>query len=235
MYGSYNIPFELEEEGIALSLEKEGKGFIYRSACAGARLEKILLARTGNVFINPIEPLNKPKELTSSLLIEFEKALLIEPEATKKIFITYPIEIGVFISTKTAVEVLDIFTLVRQKLTLSGDPRSGVICKYWRSNVYSSAPSVNPLHEGIVELSIKNTTKGWVKVTKAIFNAYGMKIYYRDDLVAMKATMKIMPGNLAETEFVDAPIEPGMKKSLELYTVRKLAVKTTKFIMEAGL
>jgi hypothetical protein len=235
MYGSYNIPFELEKEGITLSLVKEGNGFIYRSACAGARLEKILLARTGNVFINPIEPLNKPKELTSSLLIEFEKALLIEPEATKKIFISYPIEIGVFISTKTAVEVLDIFTLVRQKLTLYGDPRSGVICKYWRSKVYSSVPSVNPLHEGIVELSIKNTTKGWVKVTKAIFNAYGMKIYYRDDLVAMKATMKIMPGNLAETEFVDAPLEPGMKKSLELYTVRKLAVKTTKFIMEAGL
>jgi hypothetical protein len=235
MYGSYNIPFELEKEGITLSLVKEGNGFIYRSACAGARLEKILLARTGNVFINPIEPLNKPKELTSSLLIEFEKALLIEPEATKKIFSTYPIEIGVFISTKTAVEVLDIFTLVRQKLTLYGDPRSGVICKYWRSKVYSSAPSVNPLHEGIVELSIKNTTKVWVKVTKAIFNAYGMKIYYRDGLVAMKATMKIMPGNLAETEFVDAPIEPGMKKSLELYTVRKLAVKTTKFIMEAGL
>jgi hypothetical protein len=235
MYGSYNIPFGLEEEGIALSLEKEGKGFIYRSACAGARLEKILLVRTGNVFINPIEPLNKPKELTSSLLIEFEKALLIEPEATKKIFISYPIEIGVFISTKTAVEVLDIFTLVRQKLTLYGDPRSGVICKYWGSNVYSSVPPVNPLHEGIVELSIKNTTKDWVKVTKAIFNAYGMKIYYRDDLVAMKATMKIMPGNLAETEFFDAPIEPGMKKSLELYTVRKLAVKTTKFIMEAGL
>jgi hypothetical protein len=235
MFDCYDIPFELEKEGIALSLEKEGESFIYRSACAGARLEKIILARTGKVFINPIEPLNTPKELTSNLLIDFEKTLLIEPEATKKIFITYPIEIGVFISTETAVEVLDIFTLVRQKLTLYGDPRSGVICKYWRSKIYSSAPSVNPLHEGIVELSIKNTTEEWVKVTKAIFNAYGMKIYYRDDLVAMKASMKILPGNLAETDFVDAPLKPGMKKSVELYTARKLVVKTTKFIMEAGL
>jgi hypothetical protein len=65
MFGCYDIPFELEKEGIALSLEKEGKGLVYRSACAGARLEKILLAETGKVFINPIEPLNKPKELTS--------------------------------------------------------------------------------------------------------------------------------------------------------------------------
>jgi hypothetical protein len=235
MFGCYDIPFELEKEGIALSIENEGKGLVYRSACAGARLEKILLAKTGEVFINPIEPLNKPKELTSNLLIEFEKALLIEPEATRKIFITYPIEIGVLISTKTAVEVLDIFTLVRQKFTLYGDPRSGVICKYWVSNVYSSIPSINPLHEGIIELSITNTTKRWVTVTKAIFNAYGMKIYYRDDLVAMKASMKIVNGSIAETDFFDAPLEPGMKKSLELYTVRQPVVTTTKFIMEAGL
>jgi hypothetical protein len=235
MFGCYDIPFELEKEGIAVSIENEGKGLVYRSACAGARLEKILLAETGNVFINPVEPLNKPKELTPNLLIEFEMTLLIEPEATRKIFITYPIEIGVLISTKTAVDVLDIFTLVRQKLTLYGDPRSGAICKYWLSNVYSSVPSLNPLHEGIIELSITNTTKEWVTVTKAIFNAYGMKIYYRDDLVAMKASMKITHGNIAETDFVDAPLEPGMKKSLELYTVRQLAVTTTKYIMEAGL
>lgn len=235
MFGDYDIPFELEKEGIALSLEKEGEGFMYRSAYAGARLEKILRARTGNVFINPIEPLNTPKELTSNLLIEFERAIVIEPEATTKIFITHPIEIGVFIATETAVEVLDIFTLVRQKLTLYGDPRGGFICKYWKSNVYSVLPSVNPLQEGVVELSIKNTTRDWVTVTKAVFNAYGMKIYYRKDLVAMKAFMKILPGKLAETDFVDAPLRSGMKKSLELYTVRKLAVKTTKFIMEAGL
>jgi hypothetical protein len=235
MFGCYDIPFELEKEGIALSLEKEGKGLVYRSTCAGARLEKILLAETGKVFINPIEPLNKPKELTSNLLIEFEKTLLIEPEATRKIFITYPIEIGVLISKKTAVEVLDIFTLVRQKLTLYGDPRSGTICKYWMSNVYSSIPSLNPLHEGIIELSITNTTNEWVTVTKVIFSAYGMKIYYRDDLVAMKASMKIVNGSIAETDFVDAPLEPGMKKSLELYIERKLAVTPTKYIMEAGL
>jgi hypothetical protein len=103
------------------------------------------------------------------------------------------------------------------------------------SNVYSSIPSINPLYEGIIELSITNTTKEWITVTKAIFNAYGMKIYYRDDLVAMKASMKIIHGSIAETDFVDAPLEPGMNKSLELYTVKKLAVTTTKFIMEAGL
>lgn len=235
MFGYYDIPLEIVKEGISLSLERAGADFIYKSECADTKVEKLLLARTGKVLINPVEPLHKPKELTSALLIEFDKNLVVEPGTTRKIFVTYPIEIGVLVSTKTHVEVLDILTLVRQKFTLYGDPRSGVICKYWRSNVYSSTPSVDPLHEGVMELTIINTTAEWVAVTKAVFNAYGMKIYYNDDLVAMKASLKIAPRQLSETGFVDAPLKTGMMKSLELYTARKIAITTTKFVMEAGL
>ncbi len=235
MFGYYDIPFEIAKEGITLSLERERDHFIYKSECAGTKVEKILLASKGKVLINPVEPLNKPKELTSSLLIEFEKTLLVEPKTTQTIFITFPMEIGVFVSSNTDTEVLDILTLAWQKFTLYGDPRRGVICKYWRSNVYSAKPPVNPLHEGVIALSITNTLDDWVALSKAVFNAYGMKIYYRDDLVSMKATMKITSGRLAETDFVDAPLEPGMKKSLELYMSRKLPVTTTKFVMEAGL
>lgn len=62
-----------------------------------------------------------------------------------------------------------------------------------------------------------------------------MKMYYHDDMVAMKAKMKIMRGKMAEADFFDSPLETGMKKSLELYTVRKVAITTTKFVMEAGI
>jgi hypothetical protein len=235
MYRYYDAPFKIVKEGITLTLEQEGERLLYRSVCADKEVEKILLASTGKVLINPVEPLNKPKELTSYLLIEFDRTLVVAPGLTKRIFVTYPIEIGVFIAGGNQFEIIDILTLAKQKFTLYGDPRSGVICKYWRSEVYSSIPSVNPLHEGVIELSITNTTTGWIEVTKAIFNAYGMKIYYNDDRVSMKATMKIMSGRSAETDFVDAPLENGMKKSLELYTVRRLPVVAPKFVMEVGL
>lgn len=235
MYGYYEIPLELVREGITLSLVRERENLLYQRMCADKRVEKILLASTGKVLINPVEPLNKPKELTPYLLIEFDRALMVEPEATRTIFVTYPIEIGVFIAQDNHCDLLDVLTLVKQKFTLYGDPRSGVICKYWRSEVYSSIPSVNPIQEGVIELSITNTTSGWVEVTQAIFNAYGMKMYYNDTQVSMKATMKIMSGILAETDFVDAPLKEGMKKSLELYTARKLPVISTKFVMEAGI
>jgi len=236
MYGYHAIPLRLEEEGIALSLEQEGESWLYRAASPAGELEKVLLARAEKVLINPVEPLHKPKELTSSLLIEFERNLLVEPGATRTIFVTFPVEIGVFvIGEGSGQEILDVLSLGMQKFTLYGDPRTGVICKYWLSPVSSALQPVNPLREGVMELTLINSTTEWAEVTKAVFNAYRMKLYYSDSLVSMRASMKLMPRRLAETDFMDAPLVPGMTKSLELYPVRKLQVVPMKFVMEAGL
>ncbi len=235
MFGHYTIPLEIAAAGISLAIERDGEGFRYRSTCNGTTTEKLLLTRAGEVLINPVEPLHRPKELTATLLIELEKTLVVEPETTKTVFLTFPIEIGVFITTNDDVEVLDIFTLVPQKFTLYGDPRTGMICKYWRSTVSATIPSVNPLSEGVIQLSISNTTSDWVNVTRAVFNAYTMKLYYSKRLVAMRATMKILLRQLAETTFIDEPLERDMTKSLELYTARKLPAPLIKFMMEAGL
>ena len=171
MFGYYDIPLKIAKEGISLSVEREGEVLLYRRESVDEKVEKNLLASTGKILINPVEPLNKPKELTSYLLIEFERTLVVEPGATQKIYAKYPLEIGVFISGKgnENFKILDIFTLMKQKFSLYGDPSSGVICKYWGSAVYSSIPSVNPIHEGVVELSITNTSTEWVEVTKAFF------------------------------------------------------------------
>jgi hypothetical protein len=236
MYGYHDIPLRLEQEGITLSLEQEGESLLYRSVSPTGELEKMLLARAEQVLINPVEPLHRPKELTSNLLIEFERSLLVEPGATRKIFVTFPVEIGVFvIGEGNSHEVLDILTLAVQKFTLYGDPRTGVICKYWPSHVSPALPTVNPLREGVMELTLINSHTDWAEVTRAVFNAYGMKIYYSDSLVSMRASIKIMPRRLAETDFQDAPLVEGMTKSVELYTSRKLQVVPSKFVMEAGL
>lgn len=238
MFGDYDIPLRFAKDGFSLSVERmEEVLLLYRRVCGDEKAEKIIPVSTEKILLNPIEPLNKPKELTSYLLIEFETTLVVEPGATQKIYVKYPLEIGVFISGKRNddFKIFDIFTMMKPKFTLYGDPSTGVICKYWRSAVYSSIPSVNPIHEGVVELSITNTSTGWVEVTKAVFNAYGMNMYYNDDMVAMKANMNIQKKELAETEFSDCPLETGMKKSLKLYTVKKVAITTTKFVMEEGI
>lgn len=235
MYGHHTIPLYLEQEGITISLEQEGESLLYRGVTPTGTLEKVLIARAEQALINPVEPLHKPKELTSNLLIDFEPDLLVEPGSTRTIYVTFPVEIGIFVVSKGGREILDVFTLAEQKFTLYGDPRTGVICKYWLSRVSSTLPPVNPLREGVMELTLVNSDNEWVEVTRAVFNAYRMKIYYSDQLVSMRASMKLMPRRLAETDFMDAPLVPGMTKSLELYPTRKLQVVPVKFVMEAGL
>lgn len=235
MFGYYNIPFRIVKEEISISIEEKGESLLYMRKCLNEKVERILLMSNGKIILIPIEPLNKPKKLTPHLLIEFEKDLMIEPGTKRKIFLKFPVEIGVFISDDKNFEILDILTLVKQKFTLYGDIRSGYICRYWKSEVYSSMPSLNTLHEGVVELNITNTTSSWLKVTKAVFDAYGMKIYYSDDIVSMRANMKIINEKMAEIDFVDSPLKKGMEKSLEVYVKRKPSIIGKKFVMVEGI
>ena len=235
MFGRYDIPFKIVHDEISLSVDKEGENLLYRRESGGEKVEKILLGSKGKILLNPVEPVNKPKELTPYLLIELERTLAIEPGTTKRVFLKFPIEMGVFISGNGDFQVLDILTLIKPKFTLYGDPRSGFICKYWKSNSHLSTPPVDPIYEGVMELNVTNTNSSWMEVTKAVFNSYGMKIYYNNNLASLRANMKIKTDMISETEFVDSPLEEGMNKSLELYTVRKLSVASTKFVMELGI
>ncbi len=235
MFGSYDIPFKIEHEGISLSIEKEGNLYTYKRKALYGTEEKILLFNTGKVLLNPIEPLNRPKEITSFLLIELEKSIVVGPGTSKSIYIKFPIEIGVFISNNKKFEILDVMTMVNQKFTLYGDPATGIICKYWTSSVYSEIPEANPMREGVIKVNIENNTSRWIEVSKAVFNADDMRIYYNNYLVSMKAKMKILGEQMAETVFINAPLKADMTKSLELYSAGKVSVLGPKFLMEVGL
>lgn len=235
MFGYHDIPMSFINEDISISVDKEGENLIYKRKISDDKNEKILLVDSAKILINPIEPLHKPKELTPYLLIELEKSVVVEPRATKKIYLKFPIEIGIFVYGQNEYKLLDILTLVKQKLTLYGEVRGGFICKHWRSDVYSSIPATNQIKDGVIELTITNTTPRWHEITKIVLNAYGMKIYYNQNNVSMRTRMRIYSGGIGETEVFDSPLYKDMQKALELYTARRLKVVATKFLMEWGL
>ena len=235
MFGLHDFPLSKEQEGISLSVTQREGNFFYERKSMDETVEKMILANDQKILINPVEPLNKPKAISANLFVDLDTVLMVEPKATKKIYLTFPIEIGAYISRGGDFQILDIFTLTKQKFILYGDPKNGILCKYWKSSLFSEIPSKSPIREGVLELQISNPNSYWVEVSKAIFNAYGMKIYYNKRMVSMKAQMKLRNGDLAETDFKDAPVEKKMKKSLEIYMARKLSVGSTKFIMEFGL
>lgn len=238
MYGQHDIPLKISREGFLLYVARDDDRFMYRRQTGGEKIEKLILTDNFSLLINPIEPLNTPKELSHHLLIDFKNPVVVEPRGVKKIYIRFPVEIGVFISSRNGekdFEVIDIFSLSRQKFTLYGDMRNGILCKYWMSDLFTSVPSINPSVEGVIELNITNRTGVWAEVTKAVFDAHHMKIYYSDAIVGMSVSMVITGADVAEIDFVEMPIEKGMSKSLELYVSKRLPVLTTRFVMEWGL
>jgi len=129
MYGYHVPPFSVEQEGIAISVEKIGQQWVYRRTLGTDNIEKIILGEGKRLIINPVEPLNTPKEITPNLLIEFEKTLLLPGGARRKIFLTFPIEIGIFISDRG-----------RQEPPASGrtEPCKAEIYPLWRGFKWSS-------------------------------------------------------------------------------------------------
>jgi hypothetical protein len=232
VYGYHDIPLHYEKDGISVSVEKHGEGMLYKRECCEEEQEKLLLIEKGQILINPVEPQQIPKTLTPYLLIEFEKPVVVEPREKKRIYIKFPIEIGVFVMGPDDYRLLDVFTMAKQKFTLYGDVREGVICEHWKSPVSQTVPATDPLKEGVVELLIHNATTRWAELSQVVINSYGMKIYYGSSMVSMRVNMKVNTPVVAEVDCVDSPMYKNMTMCLKLYTARKIKMPTTKYVME---
>ncbi len=233
IFGSHEPPFEYSRGELSLEVEKSKEALIYRRRVNKESVEKILLSEGSEIIFNPVEPVNLPKNITTYLLIELENSVLVEPKSERIIYLTFPVEIGAFLPRKKGYESFDIFSLQKPKYTLYGDIRTGIICRYHRSRVFTSQPEVDPLLEGILELRINNASSEWEEIKKVVLNSYGMKIYYSDKEVSMVAQLRIGSSGVGESTVFDIPLRIGMQRSIKLFTARKLS--TGKFVMEAGL
>ncbi|MDD4255448.1 MAG: DUF432 domain-containing protein [Methanofollis sp.] len=234
VYGTYDLSFRYEKDGLDLSIEPEDGKYLYRRTLNGQKKTRTILSSGGRLIINPVEPLNLPKEICRNLLVEFEP-LSIEPGAEQTVYLTFPVEIGVFVAGRGNLELLDIFSWNSQKYTLYGSSEKGVIARWWPSTTHSSPPDLDPLKEGLLSLEISNTTREWVKVSKVVLDSFGMKIYY-GDLVSVQAWMRVLSTMVAETGFYDRSAREGQKKAVELFAVRGLAgVERQRFLMDRGL
>jgi uncharacterized protein len=234
-FGNMILPFALELENLQVKVTDNEGLYAYWRDCQGSEKAKLLMMKKPHFLIAPVEPVNLPRQVASHLMIEFGREIMLEAEASQTIYLTFPIEIGVFVGRKEKNEILDVFTLTNPKYTLYGEPRNGFICKYWKSLVHTQEPQPNPLYEGVVRLDLHNSSRNWVFVNKAMFNAVGMKIFYNEKCVSMKAQMKIIEEEVAELEFLNLPLYRDMKKSPELFTLKRLSVASKKAVMLEGI
>lgn len=236
MYGKYDIPLKIAKEDLFISMEKAGKhSYYYKRSCGDTTLEKKIILSKGALHIQPVEPLNTPKVLTSHLLVELESSLLIEPKGLKKNYITFPIDLAIIVELRGSFKVIDTMSYKKPKFTLYGEPKIGHICKYWKSPVYETIPESDGYQSGIIEVGILNKSNDWIEISQMVFNAYGMKLFFNNQLVYMKAKMRIGEDKIAQTVFQDEPLYEGMHCSIETFTTKMMSVTGKHYMMEYGL
>ncbi|MDI6876909.1 MAG: DUF432 domain-containing protein [Methanomicrobiales archaeon] len=242
MFGVYNSTFSHESGVLKLKIERDGGVIRYRRESREGQVEKLLASLSGSVIISPVEPVNLPTEVAKYLQIEFPP-LIIGPKESQTVYLTFPLEIGVFLATRDSHEVIDVFSYERAKYTLYGSPRSGVICRWHASRIHTEVPKADPLREGVLELHVSNEAETWAEVACAVFTAFGIRLYYDGRFVSMVARMTILSRLVAETVSLDRPLCPGMTKGIELYRERTMlpgmeripGMEKDKFLMEWGL
>jgi hypothetical protein len=235
MFGRHDYSFQYSSEDISLGFQPDGEFYRYFREIKGEeKVEKIVISERGKIVVCPIEPVNLPQKVATYMEIDFD-SLFLEPFSKKTIYLTFPVEIGVFVVARKDIKPLDIFSFVPQKYSLYGPSNGGLVTRWVQSPVYAEIPDVNPLESGVLQLTLHNTTKEWVELSRALFEAYSMKIYYSSELVSMSAIMRILSPKTAETEFFKEALVEGMKKSIEFYLGRDIPVVKHNGMMEWGL
>lgn len=236
LFGKFAVPAEYRQDELALSVSEQAGRTHYQRGLAGDSVEKFLHDSSFELVVHPIEPVQIPNRVATHLLLHLETAHVIGPKSEDTIYLTFPVEIAVIAVKKNkSHKTIDVFSLSQSKLTLYGSPRDGKLCKYWSSGTFTAVPPVDPLREGVLELTVKNGSTEWIELNQVVLNAFGIKIYYNNELVSMRGKMDIFSHHLAETDIVDSPLKKGMKKAHEVYQPKLLNIVSTKFTMEAGL
>ncbi len=234
MFGRYEGDISYTDDAVSVRLEKTSELPRYVRFCRGEKAEKALPSGRGTIVINPVEPVNLPLPLTRHLEIAF-LPISLQPGASQKLFLSFPLEIGVFLEAGGDVHVLDLFSLSTTKFSLYGSPDAGLITRWHTSGLHTAQPVVSRYQEGILELTIRNSSPETVDVSRAVFDSDSMHLFY-GDLVEMAGDMEVYSPMIARTTVRNLPPRAGMERCIELYTAKKIPVVQGKgFLMEFGV
>ena len=241
MFGEFSPPYTFERDGLSLSLEMREGHYQYTRNLAGELSEKAISVGLSRLLVHPVEPFNTGPARVAHLELEFPP-LILEAGATETFFLTFPIEVGVFVEGLRETEILDMFSVERPKYSLYGSPHRGIITRFARSGRHRDIPPVDGGREGVLKLAIRNSLSEWTPVSRLVMNEAEIHLYV-SEFAAMMAMMRITGKEMAEVTGVDRALKGGMSRAHDLFTARRIlrlgtssipGVERKGFLMEAG-
>lgn len=229
MYREFEPPFELPDIGVEV-LECSKNTWLYRRH-SDAKTERVVHGRP-SFLLNPIEPLQVPKPLARNLMIHLEKPITIAPQSKTLLYLTFPIEVGVFLVRDSNHKRIDEFSLCSPKYTFIGKTNDGILCRFHSSEVFFEIPTLDQ-SLGLLRLEVVNYVNHWSTINRVLFKAHGMKIYFAKNLASMSASMRIIDRDKAEIECLTSTFIPDSTPAIEVFPIKRLSTHTRKSIMEA--
>jgi len=234
VFGRFGEEIRYTDSDVSISATGSGELRRYIRASGGQRVEKILPEGLATVIINPVEPVNLPEPVTRYLEISFP-AVVLPAKAVRRMYLTFPLEIGVFLETGGVISVLDLFSLVPAKYSLYGSPGAGAITRWHQSGITKNPPVVDRYRYGILDVTITNTTPGIVEVSRAVFDSNSMHLWYGESVV-MTGAMDIYSPMIAQTTVSEMAPSGDMTRCIELYAARSIpSVHGRGHLMEFGV
>ena len=242
MFGEFSPPYSFEGDGLSLSLEMKEGHYLYRRDLAGELVEKAISVGLSRLLVHPVEPFYTGSELAGHLELEFPP-LIIEPGATETIFLTFPVEIGIFVEGIRDTEVLDAFSIEPPKYSLYGSPHHGFITRFAPSGRHRDLPAVNGARDGVLKLTVRNMLTEWATVSRVVMDSPEMHLY-SSDFAGLAAVMRITGRGLAEVTGIDRALKGGMSRAQDFFTARRIlrldtaprlpGMERKGFMMESG-
>ncbi len=234
MFGEYAYPLCIESGQAVIRIEEDGGFFTYHRRSDDSEVHKIIAGKGGKILISPVEPVHLPEEVTKFLEIRFTP-LAIGPDSVQELYLKFPIEIGVFLKGNGEGDILDIFGLTRAKYSLYGTPDEGIITRYYESRIYGGIPVCDPVREGVLSLTVRNSSRGWIEVSRVVIDCSSLSLYYRD-MVSLVGQMEIFSRDIADVRIDDRPLVGGMTPGNIVSMARKTIIPDTiPFTMEYGV
>ena len=168
------------------SIKKKKGGFVY---IRGQKKVQIVGNKI-NLNILPLSPINMPSKITNHFVIEFPEVYL-SPEGKQILFLSIPIEIGVFVNER----LIDTFGFIKQEFTLYGPVNGGIISRLIKGEAVTETAKPKFGH-AIMPLRIKNYTTKVRRTSKILINSRYLDFYYDKTRVATEMIKLDIKGSI---------------------------------------
>ncbi|MGI0102000.1 MAG: DUF432 domain-containing protein [Nitrosotalea sp.] len=184
-YGKYivndSVEFRFPNNIVTLKRVSKDK-FLYNRKSHDILIEKLLSIRTPDLEIEvvPTLPLYVPSYKTDYMFLRLSKSIFVSRNSSTEIFVSVPIEIGLFFTGNEIREYFDVFACEPRgsKYALYGQPDNGNLCKF--ATVTPNAVEKDALYylEGQLKIIIDNEFDTGISLGRIVFPISDHEVYY---------------------------------------------------------